>query len=208
MDRSGVLLCNGFETYPFTPQWDYDFIRYGTGELSTTIKHSGDGALRVSTSSAQDTTAVRYSTRILNGKKSGDIWMRYYYYVPSSTQITTWISTGVISELALPYQGFDLLIRGNTAQLESMLGYFSDGVTFPRDKWVCVELHAYVNSSSGYFEAFLDGSSVAKSSLGNTVPASGYTAAEFGLHYAEYRQGALVIYADDAALGTERIGCD
>ena len=91
--------------------------------------------------------------------------------------------------------------------IESMVGYFTDGVPFPRDRWVCVALHAVV-ASDGFFEAYLDGQRVARTEDGNTVPATGFTAAEFGVHYVDYRQGPVVVYVDDVAVGTERIGCD
>lgn len=208
LERPGVLLCNGFETYPFTPQWEFNIIDNGVAELSTERRHSGVGALRATTISAREGTAVRLSSRVLAQKRSGDIWMRYQYYVPSTTQITTWISSGVMSELDPPYDGVDLLIHANYVEIESMLGYFDEGVPFPRDRWVCVELHTYVDDTSGYFEAFLDGVRVAKSGTGDTLPATGYTAAEFGIHYAEYRQGPVEVYVDDVAVGTARIGCE
>lgn len=208
LERTGVLVCNGFETLPFEDQWGYQIIENGAAELSTTIRHSGVGALRATTDSARQGTAVRYASRALAEKSSGDIWMRYHYYVPSTTQITTWISSAVMSEIDPPYEGFDLLIHADYVEIESMLGYFTDGVPFPRDRWVCVELHAYVDNTSGYFEAFMDGARVASSPTGDTLPAAGYTSAEFGIHYAEYRQGPVEVYVDDAAVGTARIGCD
>lgn len=186
----------------------YTQVRNGTISPSTTLKNGGAIALRATTGAANvNGNEARFSTRVLGQQRSGEIWLRYYYYLPSSTVITTHISAGVVSEIVPPYDGFYLAIRPARVDLGGMAGSVPGSRALPRDRWVCIELHALLDASVGRFEAYLDGELAVSSMPSNTVPADGYTSAEVGIHYTEGSQGPVEAYVDDVVVARTRVPC-
>src|SRR6185312_3432249 len=99
MQGSGVLFCNGFEeALPWTPTpWGYERITSGsTEERSTTKKYAGAASAHMSTTENSRATASRVAYSSLGERKSGDIWLRYYYYLPRTVAIDTYFSAGVM----------------------------------------------------------------------------------------------------------------
>lgn len=207
-ERAGVLFCDGFEDPDFA-RWSYPVVSNGTLARSTTRVHSGTTALRATTGAAGTGNAARYATKVLAGQTSGEIWVRYYYYLPSSTVVNSSFSAGVASDISPPYDGFFLVVRATRVDIGGMGGPYTGTMAFPRDKWTCVELHTKVDASQGYFEAYLDTTLAVRSTLTNTVPAGGYVTAEVGIHYAsDGSQGPVEVYVDDVMVANTRIACD
>jgi hypothetical protein len=216
---SGVLcppdavFCDGYEDSDFSKTWDYAYLMGGTVDQSTSIVHSGAGALHAETGAghvgSSTTNAARWGKGLVyDHRKSGDVWARWYYYVPSSTSVTTFFSAGVIAEREQPYFGFALIIRPSQVDIGVGTTFYPGSVAFPRDRWVCVELHAAVAAApSGVFELYLDGVRQIQVTDVNTLPDMGYSSLDIGIHYTEPNQGAVEAYADDVAAGTTRIGC-
>jgi hypothetical protein len=128
--------------------------------------------------------------------------------VPSSTVITSFFSSGVIAEIESPYFGFSLIIRNTRVDIGVGDTFYSGSASFPRDRWVCVELHATVAAApAGSFEAYLDGVRAVYAGNMNTLPNMGYSSIDLGIHYTEPNQGPVEAYADDVAAGTTRPGC-
>ena len=80
--------------------------------------------------------------------------------------------------------------------------------TFPRDRWVCVELHVFIDPIAGVYEAYLDGNVAISSGMMDTTTADGITAAEIGIHYAEAGLVPVEVDVDDVAVARARIPCD
>jgi hypothetical protein len=203
----GALFCDGFED-PKLMRWSYSVLMNGTAMRTTARKRSGMAALHATTGAAAQDNAARYATKALDQQTSGDAWLRFYDYLPSSTVITTSFSAGVMSELEEPYHGFFLIVLPTRVDIGSFGGYFTGTAAFPRDRWVCVELHVMIDPADGAFEAFLDSALVARATKLNTLPDHGYTAAEVGIHYADKDQGPVEIYVDDVVVSRSRIGCN
>jgi|GEM_PF-2258526 len=204
----GVLFCDDFEDG--LAKWDYPVHVRGTTAVSTDAKHAGSYSLR-STTSASTTNQqaqARHGVKVFGHRKSGNLWARYYYYLPSSVTLTDKFSTGVISEYEDPWLGFSVLIFPDGIGLESRDTSRKISTTFPRNEWVCVEMHVVVHATAGVFEFFMNGDPVVGLSGINTVPAMGYTSFEVGVHYANFGQGAITSYTDDVKLGTARLGCN
>ncbi|HKP64729.1 MAG TPA: hypothetical protein VJV78_48665 [Polyangiales bacterium] len=206
-ERPGMLFCDGFEDPSFA-RWAYTVSHNGSVARSTARKHSGTTALLATTGAAMQGTEARYATDVLAHQKSGDAWMRFYNYVPSSVVVTQHFSIGVMSEMVTPYDGFELRILPSSVDINSSSGIYQGNVPFPRDRWVCVELHVLIDATAGIYEAYLDGSVAVRSPLTNTLPADGFTAAEIGVHYAAKDQGPVEVYVDDVVVGNSRIPCD
>jgi len=201
-----ALFCDGFED-PELNAWSYNIATSGAAERTTARRYAGDASLHATTT-ASSSSQARYAIEAYDGKTTGDIWLRYYNYLPSSTTITTHFSSGVISSLANGYEGFWLMVYADHVEIGTSNGYFAGTGKYPRDKWVCVELHVSIAQSGGVFEAFLDGVPAANSGDTNTLAAGGYTVAEVGIHYAEQNQGAVELYVDDVVVSDVRVACD
>jgi hypothetical protein len=206
-ERPGVAFCDGFEDPDFT-RWEYPVENNGTLTRSTAHAHSGMTSLLATTGPPAAGTEARWATIALANQKSGDAWMRFYNWVPGTVVVTQHFSVGVMSEIVMPYRGFELRIRPSVVDINASDTVFPGTLEFPRDRWVCVELHVLIHPSAGIYEAYLDGMLAVRSPPVNTLPADGFTAAEVGVHYADPAQGPVEVYVDDVAVGTSRIPCD
>jgi hypothetical protein len=213
-----AVFCDGYEDSDFSTTWDYSVLlpmsaTTSTALQSTSIVHSGAGALHAKTGVAHAGTSTTNAARwgksvVYNHRKSGDVWARWYYYVPSSTSVTTFFSTGVIAEREQPYFGFSMIIRPTRVEIGVGDVFYPGTAAFPRDRWVCVELHAAVAAApAGVFELYLDGARQVQVTDVNTLPNMGYSSLDVGIHYTEPNQGPVEAYADDVAAGTTRLGC-
>jgi hypothetical protein len=206
-ERPGMLFCDGFEDPNFS-RWKYQVSHNGTLTRSTVHAHSGTTSLLATTGPPAQLTEARWATEALAKQKSGDAWMRFYNWVPGTVVVTEHFSVGVMSETPTPYGGFELRILPSLIDLNATNGVFQGAVSFPRDRWVCVELHVFIDPSAGVYEAYLDGALAIRSPPTNTLPADGFTAAEVGVHFAGPSQGPVEVYVDDVVVGTSRIPCD
>ena len=204
-----VLFCDDFEGS--LAKWDYQVHVRGSTAVTTDYKRAGSYSLRAGTSASTQTvqSQARRSVKAFGHRKAGNLWARYYYYLPSSVTLTDKFSSGVISEYEDPFFGFSVLIYPDGVGIES--GSTSRKISttiFPRNQWVCVEMHVLVDASEGLFEFFMDGAQIAAISGLDTLPNQGYTTFEVGVHYANLNQGPITTYTDDVKLGTTRLGCN
>jgi len=207
-ERSDALFCDGFETQSFMPQWQYAVTMTGTVSRSTTRVRTGSGSLRATTGNAGSTSVAREGTKPFMSQKSGEIWTRAYYYIPSSTVTNTFFSTTVVAENDPPFFGFALVVFPTQVQIGVGSTMYPGTMGFPRDRWVCVELHVEIDPAVGVFEAYLDTTRVVRSPATDTLPATGYTSLDVGIHYTDTSQGPVEAYVDDIVAGNTRIGCD
>ncbi len=207
LERDDALFCDGFEDPDFA-QWDYTAIENGTVTRSTARVRTGAASLRATTGASGQTNYARYGARVFDHQTSGDIWLRYYYFVPSSTAVSTMFSSGLVGEIEPPYFGFSLTIRPDRTDIAAANTLYRSSTPFPRDRWTCVELHVKIDSSSGYFEAYFDGDLAIKSPNTDTVPDMGYTNVDLGIHYTDPGQGPVEVFVDDVVAGNQRVGCD
>jgi hypothetical protein len=208
-ERMDALFCDGFEDPGFS-RWQYTEAHNGMLTRSTVRAHSGPTSLYATTGPPAQGTEARWATTVLDHQKSGDAWMRFYDWVPNSVVVTEHFSVGVMSEIAVPYAGFELRILPASVDINSTSGVYPGTVVFPRERWVCVEMHVVISANAGVLEAYLDGVLAVTSgpTLVNTLPADGYTAAEIGVHFAGPNQGPVEVYVDDVVVGRTRIPCD
>jgi hypothetical protein len=206
-ERPGLLFCDGFEDPTFA-RWSYNPVTNGTTTRSTMRKRTGLASLRATTGSAALGNEARWATKALANQKSGDLWLRFYNWLPGPVMVQTHFSVGVMSEIMEPYGGFSVLVRPNRVDMGSMRGFYEGTRVFPRDKWVCVELHVRIDPVDGVFEGYLDGVLAVSSGPTNTLPADGFTSAEVGIHYADANQGPVEIFVDDVVIAKTRVPCD
>lgn len=206
-ERPDVLFCDGFEDPNFT-RWSYPRTVNGTVEQASSPTHSGVGSLHSVTGAAGDNNEARYGVKIFGGQKTGEIWVRAFYFIPLSVVVNTSFSTIVVAENVPPYFGFSLSVRPTGVDITQGNTWYRSATVFPRDTWTCVEMHIKVDATAnGIVEAFLDGARVVNATNIVTLPATGYTSFDVGIHYTDPGQGPVELYVDDAAAGHERIGC-
>jgi hypothetical protein len=207
---TGVLFCDDFEDNSFA-KWSYPVETQGTTSVSTVQRHGGTYALRARTSASTSSvqSKARQGVKAYDHRMSGDLWARYWYYLPNTINVTDKFSIGVISEYEDPYFGFSVVIFPDGVGLER--GATQKKVsspTFPRNQWVCVEMHVVIHPSAGMFELYLDSQHITSMVSEDSLPDRGYTSFEVGVHYANFNQGAVTAYVDDVRLGTSRLGCN
>ena len=120
--------------------------------------------------------------------------------LPSSVVITTSFAAGVMSEAVSPYASFELPVLPSGIDINATGGGSSSMTTFPRDGWMGVETHLFVDSIDGVDERYLDGKMEISSGMMDTTIADDMAAAESGIHDAEPGQVPLQVYVDDAAV--------
>lgn len=215
-ERAEAIFCDGFENVidsdPWKAKWKYDVRAHGALSRSTTHVHSGTYALRATTTqNASENSQARYGAEPFNGVMSGELWARAWYYFPSSVTVSGTVSTLVMSQIEGPYFGFSLIAEKTRLQIGSLQTFYPDimpSSVFPRDAWTCLELHVVIDASAGTFEAYVDGALKVKATGVNTLPASGYTSVDVGIHYTNSAQAATEMYVDDVVAGFQRSGCN
>jgi hypothetical protein len=206
-ERSDALFCDGFEDPDYT-RWSYTVIKNGAADRTTTRAHSGVASLKATTGAAAPDNAARRGAKAFAHQKSGDIWLRYYYYVPTSTVVNRAFSTCVVEEIEPPFFGFALLILPSRVDIGAFDQMYQGTMAFPRDRWTCVELHVQIDAVAGFFEAYLDGALAVRSPATDTLPDMGYTSVDVGIHYTDSTQGPVEAYVDDVVAGNTRVGCN
>ena len=202
-----ALFCDGFEDAEFE-RWSQPLISNGAAEQSTARVHSGSSSLRATTGSAGTTSDARMVAEVFDHQKAGDIWLRFYFYLPSATAINASIVIASITETEEPYFETALSLRATGTDVATSNVLYRRTTVLARDAWVCVEMHVRLHESTGFIEAFFDGTSAARSGDTDTIPDTGYTSFDVGLQHMSSGQAPLEAFVDDVVAATTRVGCD
>ena len=208
--RADALFCDGYDD-PMLKNWPLKLQMNGSGMHITKDPkpYSGEGALRATTGAPGPTNYVRYGANVFDHQKSGDIWLRYFQYIPSSTMITASFSSAAIGELESPNFSVYLLIRPDGVDVSTGSAFYRSAIVFPRDKWVCVELHVEIDDTAGAYEAYLDGTRIVRTGMPtDTLPTNGYSTFDVGIHATASNQGPVEVFVDDVVAGPVQVGCD
>jgi hypothetical protein len=201
-----ALLCDGFEATDMGP-WNYLVQQQGRAERTTARAFLGAASLETETFDVSVTKAARWGlSDLFSGLDAGDLYVRAYLQLSSATQIVDHASILVVANGSPPYPSTFVLLRPGT------LSVLTDGVgiavpyAFPRDRWVCVQLHIAI-ASDGYTELSVDGEQVARTAAMNTRVAGGYTTLDVGVHYATAPQPPVQLWIDEVVADTSPIAC-
>jgi hypothetical protein len=206
--HSGALFCDSFDDPTFMP-WAYEKVAAGsTAEQSTSFVHTPAGALVATTGPSGSTNFARLGAKPFPHIKSGDLWLRAYYFIPNATVTNSFYSTVVIAEIEPPYFGFSLVVFPTQVQIGVGGTMYPGTMAFPHERWVCVELHVQIDASQGHFEGYFDGLLAVQSPALDTMGDYGYTSIDVGIHYTDTNQNPVLLYVDDVVAGTTRPGCN
>lgn len=206
---SSAVFCDGFEIALPGP-WTSRVELFGSAERVAAPVYRGDGALRGATTATNGQAAMVKHLDAL----AGDVWVRGYFYFPSSADLSD-VSLFYVAERAAPYHGFAVGVQLGgrpwawVGAPTSVYEIAPAGSEVPRDRWVCFQVHAFVADSGGSAELFVDGTSHVVLSGVDTSPAGGLTYLAAGLERAGTMQpGPVEIFADEIAIGTGPLPCD
>lgn len=204
---ASAVVCDGYESDP--GPWSGATERSGSLERSTTFSAVGAYSLHPETTAVNGQAAVRADG--LGPFNDGDLWVRTNIYVPASASIFDFTFL-YVGSVVMPYQGVSLGIgRDGRAGAYSTISstYVSDfdRLIFPRDRWVCFELHVAVSETAGAVEVYMDGALAASRTALDTLPIGEFTYAATGIDYTDPTQGPLEIYLDEYALSRARLPC-
>jgi hypothetical protein len=201
-----ALFCDGFEQME---SWDYTVIDFGRADIATTRAYHGARALEIETFAIADYKAARWGKNFLFASlATGDVYVRAYYWMSSTTVITDQASIMVIGNFAPPYPSAHAVLVPDELFLN--VSGISSGAPFefPRDRWVCFQLHVFIDGTAGFGEAFVDGVQIMRTPAGDSTVMGGYTNMDIGVHYATPAQQGVTMWIDEVVADTSPIGCD
>ncbi|MDX2022902.1 MAG: hypothetical protein SF187_21895 [Deltaproteobacteria bacterium] len=142
---------------------------------------------------------------------TGEIYSRVFMYVPSSWAVQQWLvpmeMKGTVSHDNK--FSFDLGSKGYGSNLSDVSQRIDEALTFPHDRWVCVELALKLSPNKGWSRLYVDGNLVDENIDVNTLLSTtdpGIQRFRVGLIPAPSQKSAE-IWFDDWAIATSRIGC-
>lgn len=206
---SGAVFCDGFEDGAGFAAWDMVGTTDGTVDWVTDRVYRGGGAMRAEITAAGGKARVlSYSVPSL---RSGDLWMRAYFYLPSGYAYSGF-NLVAFHEETDPWHGMTYAV-GSTARPyiwfdEPYYGESAPALAIPRDRWTCLQLHIVLSDTAGSVRAYVDGALAVSFDAVDTTPAGGYDNMFAGITYAKPTQGNVVVYVDEIAVGTSPLPCD
>jgi hypothetical protein len=140
---------------------------------------------------------------------SGDLYARWYTYVPSSITNLQLASVHLV-ENDLPFHGVIYGVDDNHADVscsEATLTATST-ITVPRDRWVCAQMHVHISDTAGSVDGTIDGQTLPSLDNIDTLPAGGYHNVHCGLYATGFATEPMEVWTDELAIGTQPIDCD
>lgn len=207
MTHPGAKLCSTFEE-PDMGEWDYTVLDEGTVSLSTARAYRGSQSLEIETTGADAFKSARWGKNyVFDEIDSGEIYVRAYYWIESSTMVTDQLSILVTGNAFDPYPSANVMLVPGEIHSNVPMASVTADFDFPRDRWTCMVLHVEVANNGG-IEVFIDGSRVLGRSNINTRVAGGYTNLDVGVHYATPGQLASHFWIDEVVADTAPVACD
>lgn len=206
--HAGRLFCEDFEGSLATRWSDQRLTAGSSAAISGETTYLGSGALRVSTAMGVQEAFARAT--VLPAMTTGDLYVRSYYYFPSSFAMDA-IEFAGIAEASRAYHlisttyvsSSDVHTHNFPADMRQ-----SGMMAIPRDRWVCVEQHVRFDATMGAIELSYDGAMVARLRMMDTDDMRGLRTIEAGIIWQSEAQVPAVAFVDEIVADTSPIGCD
>lgn len=155
----GVLLCEGFEEPGV--MWDYIVAEEGT--VARTIDRGAQGAasLKARINTVDDFKAARWGKNgVLPSLTSGELHIREYIWLTSTSTVVDQLSIMVTGNFTDPFPSANVLLTPGSIAGVVEGENATEPFEFPRDRWVCVEMHLAIDNTQGSFVIDVDGTPV------------------------------------------------
>lgn len=207
MTYPGARFCSTFEE-PDMGGWDYTVLDEGTAALSTARAYRGAQSLEIRTTGADAYKSARWGKNyVFDEVAVGDIYIRGYYWIESSTVVTDQLSIMVTGNADPPYPSANVMLVPGGMHSNVDGENVSAAFEFPRDRWTCLLMHLVVGAN-GSLEVFVDATRVLSRTGFDTRVAGGYTNVDEGVHYATPAQAPAHFYVDEVVVDTSPVTCD
>ncbi|WFF03780.1 cellulose-binding domain-containing protein [Micromonospora sp. WMMD964] len=226
---AGAVLCDGFENQTgSTPSGDWavvspDCSGAGTATIDTATTHSGSRAVRINGAAGYCNHVFVRSTKNLGSVGSvryGRIWMLHTTAQPAEHTTMVAMADSADGNKDLRLGGQNGALQWNRASDDATLPEQSpagvaQSLPLPTNRWVCVEF--MVDGSAGQLRTWVDGTAVtgltADGAPTHDIDGQWYNRTwrpqltDLKLGWESYGGGADILWYDDVALGSSRIGC-
>jgi hypothetical protein len=201
-----AVFCDGFEDSGMGP-WDYTVLEFGTATRTTARAYRGAASLAVTTDGSSNYKFARWGT-FLPPATTGDLYIRSYQWLSSATTIVGQTSLLVTGNSTPPYPSTSFRLEpGKLVVQVETTGIFESPGAFPRDRWVCVQLHISIGAT-GSVSLHHDGTSVVESGPFDTRVTGGYSYLDVGVHYAMDTQPQVAMWIDEVVVDTVPVACN
>lgn len=202
-----ALLCDGFE--PVDVAWDYQVEDFGSVTRSEERGAQGDAALKIEIDMIDQFKAARWGKNaVLEFLDSGELHIREYIFMPSTTVVADQLSIMVTGNLVDPFPSANVLLTPGLIHAVVEREDTSKPFEFPRDRWVCIELHLQIDNAAGSISVDVDGETIVSATSLDTRVGGGYSNIDVGFHYATPAQPGSTMFVDEVVAATAPIGCD
>ena len=201
----GVVFCEDFEGTPQLPGAEAQAPSFVTPD--TTNPYRGARSLHSRVTRTNEQSWLVGSP--LANLTSGELYARWYLFVPGAPQSIDIASVHIIEQVA-PFDGFHLGINGGGiyAINRNMTGSGVQPIAFPRDRWVCIQVRIVIAATNGSIETWIDEAVGPTTLNADTSPAAGFRNLHAGIYSAVPNTVPLDVWTDEVALGTMPIPCD
>ncbi len=202
-----ALLCDGFE--PVDVAWDYQILDFGSVARSEERGAQGDASLKVDIDMVDEFKSARWGKNaVLEFLTDGELHIREYIFMPSTTVVADQLSIMVTGNLVDPFPSANVLLTPGKIHAVVEGEDRSEPFEFPRDRWVCLELHLQIDTTAGSISIEVDGSTIVSGTSLDTRVVGGYSNIDVGFHYATPTQPGSRMFVDEIVAATAPIGCD
>ncbi len=201
----GVLFCEGFEGPPQLTTVE--------ANAPTFVVADSSQVYRGSRSLHAHSTRLGEPAWILGGAlpsvTSGELWARWYIYVPASPPQISIASVHILDQIA-PNDGVifgftDLEIDVSATEPNA---YNEVPFSIVRDAWHCVQLHIVIADTGGRVETWFDEMPGPTLVDVDTLPPNGYRNVHAGMWAAANGTTPMDLWTDELVIGTQAIACD
>jgi hypothetical protein len=207
----GALICDDFENGQL-PYWTVILNAPAVGSLETCLVHRGTHALWARPSG---TNNVQVQEQLSPGVGAGELHLRTFAYLPSSTVLPAWTviyevwdsPTTWTNKISIDLQADGTMTLNNwTGKGQSKTSLVSPAALLPRDSWTCLELSIVVDKTNGSTQFLIGDTQV--------ISSAGPIATRAKAAFSTVSQGAAAasdspeLYFDDFVVATQHIGCN
>ena len=203
------IFCDGFEMglAPWVPTETDGSVAVGLPR-GAVPPYRGRGVLSAHTTGPGAEAAVQ---RVFAPVRSGTIYVRAYVNL-TPAMVSERVGLIFLGANSVPFRGVTLQVTA-AGEAELYLGTgdvrLAEGVPFPQERWVCVQLKMDVHDTVGTVSLRLDGVLAAQGDALDTNPARGVAQAVFGVEATSPTQfDDLTYYVDEVAISRSLIPCD